>query len=51
VIDLFGGQMLARLIRVHVPDDPNLHQLSNDMIPLGIRIRIGGMGNLECELR
>ncbi len=36
------------MIPVH--DDSIFRQLSNDIVPLGICIRIGGVGDLECEV-
>jgi hypothetical protein len=48
VIDVFD--VLARLNLAYVPDDLVIPQLSDDKIPLDVRIRIGRMSDLERKL-
>src|SRR4029434_11093571 len=48
VIDVFD--VLTRWNLTHVPDDLVIPQLGDDKISLGVRIRIGRVGYLECEL-
>src|ERR1700716_1633895 len=50
VVDAFHRQMLAGSIGCHVLDDSISPQLGNDIVALGIRVRIGGVSDLECEL-
>jgi hypothetical protein len=41
MVDTPDGQMLTGFIQGHVFDDPVVHQLRDDVIPLGIGIIIG----------
>ena len=49
MIDLFGQKILTGLICFHGPDCPTLRQLGDDMIALGICVRIRGVGDLKRE--
>jgi hypothetical protein len=48
VIDVLD--VLTRWNPIHVSDDLVIPQLGDDKISLGIRIRIGRVGYLKCEL-
>ena len=51
VVDVFAAEMLAGLIRIDFLDDSVFSQLIDDVVALGIRIRVGGVRDLECKPR
>src|SRR5262249_5485379 len=46
-VDAFCGEVIAGRIRGHVPDLMVLCELRNDVVPLDVRVGIGGVRDLE----
>jgi hypothetical protein len=49
VVHVFQWQTLAGSILIHIFDDAIIPQLRNDEVPFGVRIRVGGVGDLKRE--
>ena len=49
VVDAFGVQIFTRLIYLHSLDSSTSRQFGDDMVALGVCIRIRGVGDLKCE--
>ncbi len=49
MVDPFDREMFAAFITVHVRDHAIPLELGNDGVAHRIRVRVGGVGDLECE--
>jgi AraC-like DNA-binding protein len=50
MVDAFSSYLLPRPNDPNSLDQPTFRQLGNDKVSLGIGVRVGGVGDLECEL-
>ena len=49
MVDMLGQEILTGLIDFHGFDCSTFRQFGDDMVALGIRVRIRGMGDLKSE--
>ena len=49
VVDVLGQEILTGLIYCHGRDSSTFYQLGDDMVALGVRVRIRGVRDLKCK--